>query len=328
MKHFFVINSHSFRTSEKLKAILKSIEDSFSSTVEYEIYKTRFPRDAIAAVHRFISRFPKDETIRVYAVGGDGILFECLNGMVDFPNAELTSVPYGRANDFVRAFGKDAAASFRDIKKLSVSPSRPVDIMHCGSGYALIEVNIGLVGKTIVYANEVLCKIKSEFLSRYVSGIYTVSALKALRDPNLVHQKYSVFIDGEPLSGTYCNIHIANVPCDGGNFVPSPYADPTDGALDAIFMTAKNQFEVLRLINDRNKGRFEKHDSFIYRKCEQMQVKSDALLCVQLDGEGFYESEFNIEIIPGGIKFFAPTGLDFKDYSYMAYKSGKGGKKV
>jgi len=103
MRHFFVINPHSFKAYEKdMIQVLTEIESSFSGkdSDEFNTHISRYPRDAIAVVHRFIASCPGDETVRIYAVGGDGILFECLNGMVDFPNAELTSVPYGNANDF------------------------------------------------------------------------------------------------------------------------------------------------------------------------------------------------------------------------------------
>ena len=78
MRHFFVVNPHSFRTQDGLSRILKDLEDGFSigRGAEYKIYISRYPRDAVAAVHRYVSNVPPDETARVYAVGGDGILFD------------------------------------------------------------------------------------------------------------------------------------------------------------------------------------------------------------------------------------------------------------
>jgi len=324
MRHFFVINPHSFRTLGSLKRILMDLENCFSvgRRMEYKIYISRHPRDAIAAVHRYMISVPYDETVRVYAVGGDGILFDCLNGMVNFPNAELTSVPYGSANDFVRTFGKTSRQAFRDIKKLSVAPSRPVDIIHCGANYALIEVNIGLIGLTVYHANKLL-RGSSKWIHRYTSSIYNLSGVRSLINSEVQKQGYSIKMDDIDMSGDYCNIHIANVPCDGGSNVPSPYSIPDDGELEAIFIRPGSKLDLARKINDRNKGYFEKHDMFVYKKCRTMDIESEAPLCVQMDGEAFFARDIKLKIVPKGIKFFAPEGLSFTDYSYMAYNKRK-----
>jgi diacylglycerol kinase family enzyme len=322
--HFFVINPHSFRTLKSIKRILTDLESCFSvgRRTEYKIYISRYSRDAIAAVHRYLVSVPADEIVRVYAVGGDGILFDCLNGMVDFPNAELTSVPYGSANDFVRAFGENAYKAFRDLKKLTSAPSMPMDIIHCGTNYALLAVNIGIVGKTLIIANEFLRKSSSILVHRHVSNVYSFSAIKAIMDRKLVSQHYDVHMDGADISGHYGNIQIANTACDGGKYTPSPYAIPNDGWLDAIFIKSKNRLDAARVVLARNNGQFEKYKMCSYSRCREINVKSETPLCIQMDGEAMYAREISVKIIPNGIKIFAPEGIGFVDYSHKAYKKG------
>jgi diacylglycerol kinase family enzyme len=327
MRHFFVINPHSFRTLGSLKQVLMDLENCFSvgRRMEYKIYISRRPRDAVSAVRRYMLTVPSDETVRVYAVGGDGILFDCLNGMVKFPNAELTSVPYGNANDFIRAFGEDAAPAFRDIKKLSVAPSRPVDIIHYGNNYALNEANIGVVGLTMTYANAILRRPDKKVPRFITPYIYTLSGLKVTFNKEVLCQKYTVLLDGEDVSGRYGNIHIANGPCNGGNAVPSPYAIPNDGLLDVISTGINTPLKALGTFTDMQTGKFEKHEKLFSRKqCRVIEVRSELPLCVELDGEAFYAHEIKMEIIPGGIKFFAPEEMDFVDYSHRAYRKEKG----
>jgi diacylglycerol kinase family enzyme len=328
MRHFFVINPHSFRTLAGLKRILMDVENCFTveRRMEYKIYISRRPRDAVAAVYRYLNAAPKSETVRIYAVGGDGILFDCLNGMAMFDNAELTSVPYGSANDFVRTFGEDAMSAFRNISNLSTAPAQAVDIIRCGANYAMIEVNIGFVGKTVITANNFMRGNIPPWVRSFTPYIYTLSGVRTINENEVLRQKYTVDMDGEDFSGNYCNIHIANVPCDGGAFVPSPYAKPDDGELDVIYIESRPKFDIIKAIGARNKGHFEKYDFFTYRKCRKMHVESDAPLCVAMDGEALYAREVSLEIIPKGIKFFAPEGMAFADYSHRAYKR-KGGKK-
>jgi len=328
MRHFFVINPHSFRTLDTLKQILMDLENCFSigRRMEYKIYISRRPRDAVAAVHRYMTSAPSDETVRVYAVGGDGILFDCLNGMVDFPNAELTNVPYGNANDVIRAFGEDAVPAFRNIKNLSVAPSRPLDIIHCGANYAMNEANIGIIGLTMIYANPILRNATKQWYSRITPHIYTTSAMRAMLNEEVRNQKYTVTIDGEDFSGAYSNIHISNGPCTGGTMTPNPYAVLDDGFLDVIFHQPRRLFESIKVVNDYVNGRFEKYEKiYCYRRCRTIQVYSALPLYVQMDGEAFLAKEMKLEIIPGGIKFFAPENMEFADYSHRAYRKGRRG---
>ena len=323
MRHLFVINPHSFRTLDSLSRILTDLENCFSigRRMDYKIYISRYPRDAIGAVHRYVSNVPSDETARVYAVGGDGILFDCLNGMADFPNAEITNVPYGNASDFVRAFGEDAKPGFRDIKKLSAAPSRLVDIMHCGSNYAINHLGIGLEAQATLDAQAVFRRFRSKWISPFVRHMYTLCAFGSLFNDEVMNQKYQILMDGEDMSGCYFNIKITNGPCGGGAMVSCPYARPDDGLLDVIFSVSSPISSVMKSIVDYTRGHFEKHKIYFRKRCKKIVLKSDVPIRVHLDGEAFYDEELKVEIMPCHVRFFAPEGMDFADYSHRAYKN-------
>ena len=330
MKHLFIINPHSFVTRNSMNQVLTEIRECFSTGYEldYEIHISRYPRDAIAVIHRYIESVSRDEAVRVYAVGGDGTLFDCLNGMVDFPNAELTNVPYGSAYCFVLAFGPDAISGFRDIKKLISAPSHPVDIINYGSNYALIEANIGLIGQLVIYSNPILRGYDKKWTQRFVGPIYNISALRALFNKEVIHQEYTVLIDGDDESGCYSNIHISNSALTGSGMLASPYAVPDDGLLDVIYTCTSSKLNIARALGNYEKGLFEKYKYFRHRKFHTMEVKSDKPLRVQLDGESFFANEIKLEINPGAIRFFAPEGMNLMEYSDKAYKNLAREKKV
>jgi len=330
MKHLFIINPHSFATTDRIEKVSSEIRECFSTArgINYDIHISRYPRDAVAVIHRYIECVSPDETVRVYAVGGDGTLFDCLNGMVDFPNAELTNVPYGSAYDFVLAFGKNAVPIFRNIKNLINAPSRPVDIISYGSNCALIEANIGLIGQLVIYANPILRDINKRLARRFVGPIYNISGLRALFNDEVMQQQYKVIIDGEDESGCYSNIHISNGAFTGSGMLASPYAVPDDGLLDVIFTCTSSKFDVARALFDYEKGWFEKYKYFRHKKCRTVEIRSDRLLRVELDGESFFAQEIKLEIKPGAVRFFTPEGLDFVDYSFRAYKNVAGKEKA
>jgi len=90
-------------------------------------------------------------------------------------------------------------------------------------------------------------------------------------------------------------------------------------------MRSTNRVNIMRVIGDRNKGTFEKHGNFNYSRCRAINVESELPLCIQIDGESLYTKEIKLEIVPDGVKFFAPEGKEFADYSYRAYKAkGRG----
>jgi diacylglycerol kinase family enzyme len=151
---------------------------------EYAIRLSRFPRNAIRTARQYITQAGPDTPVRVYAVGGDGILFDCLNGIIGLSNAELAPVPYGHTNDFVRAFGEGLEDTFRDIPLLASAPVIPTDILRCGSNYALNLCTVGLESAAIFDSVAIQQKLKNwpRFLrdSRRVYNIIYYSAL-ALR---------------------------------------------------------------------------------------------------------------------------------------------------
>ena len=329
MKHLLVINPHCFKRPGSLDKIIAEINNSFSvicqkNTDDYKIHISRYSRDAIPAVHRYISAFPKDEVVRVYAVGGDGTLFDCLNGMVDFPNAELTSVPYGNNNDFILAFGEnkngEISKRFRDFKELSASPSRPVDIINCGSNYAMLEVNIGIIGQTLIYKNDIFSKIPEKILRKNISFAYKLCALLVFFKKAIFKQRYTIFLDGEDLSGTYYHIKAANNACNAGSFTPNPCAMPDNGSFEVVLGSTTSRLKIFGSIRNYNKGRSGKPKFYTLRRGKKLEVKSDELMSVMIDDEAFYTDNIQLELIPGGIKFFAPEGLDFVDYSHFDYK--------
>ena len=322
-KHFFVINPHSFHSQESLDKVIADIDNSFSG-MQYKIHISRYSRDAIAAVHRYVISCPSDEIVRVYAVGGDGILFDCLNGMVDLPNAELTSVPYGTNNDFILAFGENDNGNitdrFRDLKALAAAPSRRIDIINCGSNYAMLEVNIGLIGQMLINKEKVFSRIPGKLLRSNVGLTYSLCAIMALFNKAILNQHYSVFLDGEDISGNYYHIKVANNACNAGSYVPNPYARPDNGSFELVLGRTTSKAKIVGSMGDYNKGYLEKYDFFSLKRGQILEVKSDRIMSVMIDDEAFYTDQIKLELIPGGIKFFAPEDLDIVDYSYKVRK--------
>lgn len=320
MKHLFVINPRSFPVKAVQGKVLGEIQDCFASLPgeEYSIHISHYPRHAISLIRNWINEFRADETVRVYAVGGDGILFDCVNSIVGLPNVQLAVVPYGTSNDFVRAFGEGKKDLFRDIRLQAVSGAVPTDIIYCGNIYALNFCTVGMESDAIMNAMDLYNHIaphirKYRKLNALIySVLFYVGGTKAVFSKKNHKQYYSVKIDGEDFSGYYGTINIANGPCYGGNLTSVPTAKPDDGVLDTVFFRSTSSLRAAALITPYTHGKFQKFpNDFVLKQLKIIDIHSAEPLLVDLDGEVFFDTSLHVEIIPAAVNIVAPGGIGY-----------------
>ena len=320
MKHLFILNPISFPQPAAQIRVEKEIENCFSSMggQEYSVHLSQYPRDAIGFIRKLVHAYNSDETVRVYAVGGDGILFDCLNGIVGLPNVELAAVPYGTVNDFVRSFGEGKNALFRDIRLQASSPAVLTDIIRCGNNYALnycvlgIESNANMNYIRIYSKSSRFIRKFKKFNSFVYSTLIKASGVRAAFNKNNHSQYYSVTVDGEDLSGVYGCINIANGPCYGGNLNAVISAMPDDGILDTIFFRYPGSAKAVSFFWRYIKGEFRRYpECFLLKKLKKIELHSDDPLVVCLDGEVFFDTSLIVEIIPQAVKIVAPGGIAY-----------------
>jgi diacylglycerol kinase family enzyme len=319
-KHLFIINPISFRTQADIDSFISMVDRCFKETVkaEYRIRVSKFPRNAIGMVRQYITQEEPGTIVRVYAVGGDGILFDCLNGIVGLPNAELATVPYGHTNDFVRAFGEDLDELFRDIPLQAVSPVIPTDILHCGNNYALNLCTVGLESAAIFRAVELQQKLKAlpSFIRdsfRIYRLIYYLGGAIAMFDQKVLRQEYIISIDGEDLSGSYASLNIANGPCYGGDKSAVVTAVPDDGFLDVLMYKGTRTLQGLQRIIPYTQGHYDRFPgNFSLKRGKSISIRSKEPLLIDLDGETFIDTNISVELIPLGVNIVAPNNLPYK----------------
>ena len=317
MRHFFIINPHSFSTPDEHKKVADDITHYFQkSGGTFRIHISRYPRDAIAVIQRYVVQVPSSETIRIYAVGGDGILFDCLNGIVGIKNIELTCMPFGKTNSFIRVFGPEARKHFLDIPALVKGVPHPMDIINCGTNYALSFAVMGFEALTVYKANKFMRHLNKKFAKRFSARIYTVFAGIAIANNAIRRQWYRINIDGDDVSDKYFHINVTNNPCSSERNIPSPNAMPDDGLLNMLFAKSSDRLlKLLKAILVYNRGKELNRDFFFEKKVQVVKVTSDSPIHVHLDGEYFQTYALKLEIIKHGIQFVAPEGMGIYDYS-------------
>lgn len=139
MKHIFIINP----TAGKGKAAKKIIPviNSYCKThkLDAQLYVTKFSGDGMKYVEEIAKR---GEPVRFYSCGGDGTLYEVVNGAYKYPNAEVACLPLGSGNDFARLFGKRENLTSLDSQ---VNGSvHKLDLIKCGDKVAVNQCSMGI----------------------------------------------------------------------------------------------------------------------------------------------------------------------------------------
>ncbi|MDR3335920.1 MAG: hypothetical protein LBT16_01835 [Treponema sp.] len=320
-KHLFIINPVSLKRQADFDVFMLNTENCLRALgiQDYFMHVSRFPRDAIAVIRRYAKDAGTGAAIRVYAVGGDGILFDCLNGVVGLANIELAPVPYGNSNDFVRAFGEGKNDLFRNITLMALAPSIATDVIFYGNNYALNTCTIGIEAYAVHKAAELNTRYKSNWnrlpfpVRKFMYDfMFFWGGVISAFSPRIINQKYKITIDGKDFSGSYATINIANGACYGGDKKAAIAAVPDDGLLDVLLFKSTNTLNVVKIGTQYLYGKYYKFPSYIsYRKAAEIAVRSDEPLVLQLDGEIFIDTNITVKVVPSAVRIVAPDNLSY-----------------
>jgi diacylglycerol kinase family enzyme len=323
-EHLFIINPKSFPRKGELEGMISQLEEYFRDNripgLFYHV--SRYPRDAISVIRKYLGVAGPETTVRIYAVGGDGIAFDCLNGIVGLPNAELAIMPFGGGSDFVRAFGEEHYDEFRDIALQTAAPAIPTDIIHCGNNYALNFCTVGMESAAVM--NTVPLYRRFEKTRLIFPGLnslfYTLGGIAAAFNKNVTGQRYELRADALDYSGRYTSIYVANGSWYGAGKSAVVTAVPDDGLLDMMLAKKMNALTILRLMPHYLRGKYHKYPKiFLLRRVKKISIRSESPLLVNMDGEAFFDSRITIEIIPQAVRIAAvhnasyPRRADFHE---------------
>ena len=319
--HFlFVLNPKSFWHQWKQEDVITKIHLYFNEINDknYAIHISRFPRDVAGFIPAYAKELGDDTRLRVYAIGGDGILFDCLNGIMGLQNAELGAIPYGRTNIFLQGFGRNSKTAFRSIERQYSAPAVAMDVIHCGSSYSLSNCVIGLEAKTVRITDIMRENLNNgnaftRWLNRNLyTLIYFIAGIAACRNTEFNNYRYTVDFDDKQISDTLMGISIFNSPYYGGRLHPVRKAMPNDGILDTLTHRRRGGVPAYYLIPLYVSGRYALFPkSLHYRQCRKIKIKSDKPAVMSMDGIVFYESDLEIELLPGAVRFIDPSALGY-----------------
>jgi len=315
MKHVFVFDPNFFRNQQwKMDSILDNIGQFFRTQVkpDFSIQMSRYRRDAIVLIQKEVETAKEGETVRIYAIGGDEILFDCVNGIAELPNTELAAVPYGETSDFLRNFGEGKEALFKDIPSLVRQGNGiPTDIFKWGFNYALNSCLIGLKPASASKIKEYK-KTLSKGRFMLVSGVSSfLNNILTAFDKHIIAQHYKITIDDNDYSGNYSLIHIANGPYHAGRLTGLSKAVPDDGLLDVALIKSADPLKTMWSMRRYSRGK--KLKNCITMQAKKITVQSDRQMWIQLDNEYILDTDINIKVVPHAVQMVAADNLSYQN---------------
>ncbi len=301
MKHHFIINpaagKGAFVTalSEKIRTAAEA------QGVDYEIYITKAPADAIGFVE---NRLASDGgRHRFYACGGDGTLCEVINGAPTSSRAEFALVPIGTGNDFCRNF--DDRAAFFDIERQLAGRPMPIDLIRYNDRYCVNMLNIGFDCNVV----ERTVKLKK---SRFIpSGMAYSAGVAAALLHKMTTDMHIELEDGEVIERPLLLMSVANGRFYGGGFHSNPRAILNDGLFDVNIIEKVSRATFLSLISSYKAGTHletaAKYITYRQSKSLYMCFAEETPICV--DGEIEHVRELSAGIVPAAASFILPAGV-------------------
>ncbi|QDT37807.1 Diacylglycerol kinase [Stratiformator vulcanicus] len=232
--------------------------------------------------------------------GGDGtvsLAASCLAGS----DTALGIIPTGSGNDFARNLGLPLDADQAADVVESGQP-KPIDL-------GVIEVreerrlfaNMATAGNTGMYLDE----LDSDTKARWGPFCYMRGVVDLLRDLK-PFQLTIEWDEGEPISGDFLNVFVANGQGSGGGMTVSPDAKMDDGLFDVVLVRDGMPGEIAGLTAEYLMQTFMEHELIEFRRCRSLSIESDPSMSITADGELVGEAPARFEVLPGALRVISP----------------------
>lgn len=294
MKILLVYNN--FAGNGRAKRLLPQVEDLFNKyNVQFDLAITDYPGHGI----EIVARADFSQYDGIVAAGGDGTLFEVINGY--FKNSfemgiPIGVLPVGTGNAFARDLDLDNTQIEEAIEIISKQNLRKVDVgkfITQGEDYYFLNIiGAGFVAD----ANQTAQKFK--FLGNIA---YTIGVL--YRMLLLKFTKLRLEIDGEKLEVESTFIEVSNTRYTA-NFLMAPSAEIDDGLLDITLVKKTSRIKLLQGLSKIFTGEHIHLDEIDTYKARRIKIESDEPKVLTPDGELLGTTPVEIECLKHAIEVF------------------------
>jgi len=233
------------------------------------------------------------------ASGGDGTLFEVLNGYYQNHSKHkppLGLIPNGTGNAFMKELNLQRTDWKKAVDIISMNHKRPLDVgKFISEGKIRYFINIVGMGFVTDIAE---ASIPLKWMG---NAAYTVATL--LKLISLRTQKMSIELDGELIHRDGIFVEVANSTYTGTTFLIAPEAKIDDGYLDVIILNKVSRLRLLRLFTSIYDGSHINYPEIEYIKAKKIKVSEQYPGKLIPDGEILGSTPVEFECLHQDIEF-------------------------
>jgi diacylglycerol kinase (ATP) len=244
----------------------------------------------------------------VVAVGGDGTVYEAVNGLMRSGAAdevELALLPRGTGTDFARTFGipRDLDRAFAIARE---GRTRAVDVGLArysawdGSPAESWFANFGGAGISGAIARR--ANATSKAAGGRISFMWATIAVFARWRSGEV----SVTVDGERHEGKMLEVLATIGEYAAGGMRVTPGAAPDDGLFDVMEIGDVSKLDFVTTFPRIYRGRHVSHPKIEIRRGARVEIAAPEPLPIALDGEQPGTTPVTFEVVPKAIRLRVP----------------------
>lgn len=260
-----------------------------------EVIETTYPLDAVIIAHELGESFDT-----VFALGGDGLVHEVVNGLMQIEQDKRPTLgvfPAGQGNDFARSLGLPLDP-LRVLDALAGLHKKTIDIGKVNDTYFAETLSFGVDAAIALETMERRRKTKKTGTILYIeSGFNQIkNHLDALTA--------QVTIDGADHPGlSFYTFAIQNGRTYGGGFDICPQARLDDGLFNICYATPPlSKFEAVRVFMKAKDGKHVDDDHIHFLEGKDIKVVFDRIVPAQVDGEPIPAYEYHVSLISQALK--------------------------
>ena len=241
----------------------------------------------------------------VVAAGGDGTLFEVINGLMSHPAEQripLGVIPVGTGNAFSRDLGLEPTDWQKGVDIINNRHRQHIDIGHAKTPeQEFFFINIIGMG-FVVDAGRSTLKIKKLGKSAYtLATLWETARLK--KHPvqiNMTDQQgQTIDLDEDVVF-----VEVANSRYTGTSFLIAPDARIDDGLLDVVILKKISRLKILRLFPTIYSGRHVNYPEVETHQVKRISIKTAQPMPLMPDGEFTGQTPVDISCLPGALELF------------------------
>ncbi|EXJ24107.1 Transcription regulator [Alkalibacterium sp. AK22] len=237
----------------------------------------------------------------IYALGGDGTVNECVNGIAPEPDRPVFSfIPLGTVNDLGRVLDIPMNPK-KAIQQLTQRKKKTIDIGKVNDQYFVDIVAIGSIPDAVH-------EVPIEKKTRWGTLAYVMESVKVLNQDDAYPFVFD--LNGEALAEESFLVLVALSNSIAGIQTMIPDAAVDDGYLHLLVVKAETLSQKVNLLPKVFAGKVTEDDNILYRRFKKGQIAlaghSNKELVTNVDGDAGDSLPVTVEVLAGHMDVFVP----------------------